>query len=272
MEDLNKYNTSYMLSKVDKQDTFLIHVTQVIDLCPKDILYSNLIRVMNIPLSAGHIYSTLGTAVHTYISDTFRNDEKDLNSYFPEYYSERDKFNRSISNFKEWKKKRLTDVYEIYSEIGKTKEIGDNIILTGTSDLIVKEDDGYVVIDFKTSKTASMIKKYFLQLAGYKYMFKEFDIIRGEIVLLGGSKYKIYKTDLVDEQNDFMILLEQAKDTINKIRNKDIVKSKVSFRCAMCNFRGICNGSDIIPIQLSDYYNNDNERANTLSSSDMNKV
>ena len=106
-------------------------------------------------------------------------------------------------------------------------------------------------------------------------MFDKLNIKYGEIVILGGSKYKVYSTDIEQQKEKFIEYVGKAIETINKIRSKRDIPAKVSFRCAMCSFRGICNGSDIIYLPEEETNEDAYELIDvkqTLSSLDNNSV
>lgn len=256
--NIKDYNSRDVVKVFNNIDTYLVHVTQVIDVCPKELIYSNVSVILDIP-TIGHIYSMVGTAVHKYISDYINgkiSDNDSIDYYTKNIKTEVGKFKHCVSNFKKWYNKNVDKYDKFMSEINTSKRISVSnglvnkdkftIILTGTSDLIAKDFNGINhVFDFKTSKTTMMIDKYTEQLGGYKYMFDSMNIVDGSIIILGSHNYKQVNVDINTGYNNFVKKLDNMKRLIINIRNGKPINVNITFRCVMCRFRGVCNGSNI---------------------------
>lgn len=108
-----------------------------------------------------------GTYIHTLCEKFFRNDVANLR---PDYqYITQSNFDDLIF--------KLTTIREVFERKGYefyNAELSlESELFGGTIDLILynKEKDDYVIIDFKTSKSAYM--KYYIQLAGYTKLVQE---------------------------------------------------------------------------------------------------
>ena len=63
-----------------------------------------------------------------------------------------------------------------FDKLGKDKNEENHIILQGAIDCVFKEEDGYVILDYKTDKAScleELYTKYRFQLEIYKYAFEE---------------------------------------------------------------------------------------------------
>lgn len=138
-----------------------------------------------------------GTITHSLIETFLKTGNDPIFEEIHPYF--RDSVKNAYCSFKDWWKK-INDsclVEIIYSE---------HEIITpaygGTIDLLIKIDNEYYLIDFKTSNNPSF--KYFIQLASYKMALEEIEHIsaRGCIILQLSKTEIMFYEYLADYTND----------------------------------------------------------------------
>ncbi|RLF44975.1 MAG: hypothetical protein DRN17_03430 [Thermoplasmata archaeon] len=251
---LDKLNSDWVVKKFAELDEYTVHVTQVIDMCQKELVLSNVEHILHLPTTP-HIYSLVGTAVHKFIRD-YVNGEASMNNiekYTNMIKYDTGKFKHCVRNFAEWYEKNESNFGRVYTELTNAKIVYDKgfkVTLTGTADFIYEDDTGsYSIVDFKTSKTTNRINIYEEQVGGYKYIFTDrFSIIHGAILILGSHNYRYVDININRGEERFVNDLLHVIQTISEIRETKHVYSTLGFRCAMCRFRGICLGNDITEV------------------------
>ena len=149
-----------------------------------------------------------GTYVHDAIEDFIQNGiDLNLNGVTPIYRTE---VSYAYGSFKSW--------WEIIAQ-RQTRVIMQEVKLIcpwfgGTLDLLIEIDGKIYLLDFKTSNSTSY--KYFLQLAAYRYILKNFygieiygcGVIKLEKKYIGFEEYIIDKSN--PEYEEFMNACERA--------------------------------------------------------------
>ena len=147
--------------------------------------------------------SDKGTYSHLAIEMYLKNGYFDLNNTneIPNNKNIRDTVHSVISGFYEW----WINLHKTHKniEIIYLEETLIHKYFAGTCDCLLKVDNEYWLIDFKTSNHMSY--NYALQLAAYKYLLKELrniNISKAMILRLDKSQYKYYtyEYDLINNQ------------------------------------------------------------------------
>lgn len=156
--------------------------------------------------------ATKGTYTHNAIEDFIQNgNELDLNTVMSGY--RKDVYN-AYESFKSWWNNLTSKHY--------TEVLMQEVTLVcpwfgGTLDLLIKIDGKIYLLDFKTSNYPSY--KYFLQLAAYRYMLKNYygieidgcGIIKLDKTCINYEEYIIDKYNCdYEDYNDFMNLCENT--------------------------------------------------------------
>lgn len=158
--------------------------------------------------------------------------------------------NAGFDNIMEYvERKNFNEVVEVEKEFTLVKE---NYILKGVVDLINKKENGYEIIDFKSSKKPSITNDwnrldiYKKQLEVYKYLLEE----QGNKVV-GTSLYYTSEKDgspLINfnlESSSIEKTIGTFDDIVNKIQNKKFKgTSKDKTKCKNCDMRFYCHNGE----------------------------
>lgn len=235
-----------------------LHLTEVIDFCPKKFWF----RIHGYEQSVRHIYSLRGTLVHRVIQNFLSGKISDINEdtisdvaskHGLDVVLTRKTHNEfvmnALDNFKRWFHERLEpDIDRVDIDVEKELRIDyDEVILTGTPDLVIWGDDFGVIIDFKTGSRIN--DKHELQLVGYEYMLNSDGILVKPIktmydVYLGGRKYREVPIKYYDvRRREFQVILEDVLSQIPEIASSDKPPEGIlSNKCIFCDYRGVCDG------------------------------
>ncbi|MGL4999102.1 MAG: ATP-dependent helicase [Cetobacterium sp.] len=121
--------------------------------------------------------------------------------------------------------------------------------IEGTLDLIIEEDDGFKIIDFKTgtdSLDKENLEKYILQIKLYCYLLSlnsSKKVIGGEIYFVKTEKKIEIKYSFGDEKE---ILEEFDEISQNILEGKFSEKSTSKEKCLKCEFKKHCFGINMI--------------------------
>ena len=119
------------------------------------------------------------------------------------------------------------------------------IPLVGVIDLVLEEESGYVITDFKTASSSSLCEmQYELQLTAYSYLVRniiEEDETRCEVRQLVKTKVpkvNVYRFSRRTEEhfNRFFGLIREYLDALDK----GIYNYRPSWQCSMCDHYGSC--------------------------------
>lgn len=158
--------------------------------------------------------------------------------------------NKGFENIMQYvEKKKFNEVAEVEKEFTLVKE---NYILKGVVDLINKKDNGYEIIDFKSTKKPGIsndwerIDIYKKQLEIYKYLLEQ----QGKKVI-GTSLYYTSENNgspFINfnlESSSIENTIESFDNIVNKIQNKKFQgTSKDKTKCKNCDMRFYCHNGE----------------------------
>lgn len=121
-------------------------------------------------------------------------------------------------------------------------DIAENVVLAGAIDRIQIDNDGiYHVIDYKTMKNKSYIKKDFFQLATYAYHV----LLENPEIKKIRASYSLCRFDweLVSREftaEELLDVKRKYSDYVNSINLEEEFKTNVTPLCRFCEFVDIC--------------------------------
>ena len=167
----------------------------------------------------------------------------------PEYET---KLNSAISIIVDFHDKHLSKVAKVYKEKEIRIALSEYIDLLGSIDVLYKsEEDGWVVVDYKTSKKKSDYSK---QLAFYYFLLLGISNakpkkLKCQIVYLALDGQKDYIDEYELSQDELEFCEMRIQSAINRIMhlgvdNMGAWRKKVGPLCNYCNFKivGYCDG------------------------------
>ena len=151
-----------------------------------------------------------------------------------------------IINYFNYIKKIKENIFEVEKTLYVFNE---NYIIEGKLDLILEENNGLRVIDFKTGNSElneETLRSYTAQIKLYCYLLSK----NTNKNILGGRIYFIktnVEIDIEYKIGDEKELLENFKDITEKIRNNRFDKKRLDEKvCNKCEFKEHCFGVDML--------------------------
>lgn len=146
-------------------------------------------------------------------------------------------------------RKNFSEVVEVEKEFTLVKE---NYILKGVVDLINKKDNGYEIIDFKSTKKPSIsndwerLDIYKKQLEVYKYLLEEQgNKVVGTALYYTGEKDGSPFINFKLESSSIEKTIGTFNDIVNKIQSKKFKgTSKDKTKCKNCDMRFYCHNGE----------------------------
>ncbi|MDD5649693.1 MAG: PD-(D/E)XK nuclease family protein [Candidatus Nanoarchaeia archaeon] len=199
-------------------------------------------------LSLDEICSSLNILLTHYFSEE-KNFEFPSESVFKEYLV---KGMLQISNVKKmkerWKDYTILDV-EKYIKIRFENKYFDNVFLTGKIDLLLKNLENIICLDWKSSKSKENNIDENIQLTFYMFFVKQLYKYSVENIF-GALAYPIDGEILFSQrtENDFSCLFRQINNMLERVHKTDFIKEpKVNMRindCFFCQYQRSCHEDD----------------------------
>lgn len=188
----------------------------------------------NVLRNAAEMYKSGEVSIESVIKES-------SDRYFHLPFADRNKFNKLkkesedildafVRKYPEFIKKAEDVEYRVSYNDGK-------VIISGKADLILNDDTGIVVVDYKTNKNVNTIEEIEIQLGAYVLGLKKrnFNVRFGKVVYLQENEYE----DILFNDEKINDISTKIENIIKGIMEKNF-KPKLGSSCYNCDMKKVC--------------------------------